>query len=115
DLLGLGTTFNVLVSLFHRRPVRQGLFGRPLFREPLDRHFWWIGTVAALAGIGVSAASLGLALRGWAIERLWLYLTAGAMLILLGLQLVLFWVLMRVLGELSRRQALADADMRAAG
>ncbi len=115
DLLGLGTTFNVLVSLFHRRPVRQGLFGRPLFREPLDRHFWWIGTVATLGGIGVSAASLGLALRGWAIERLWLYLTAGAMLILLGLQLVLFWVLMRVLGELSHRQALADADMRAAG
>ena len=38
-LFSLGATFNYLVSLFHRESIRQGLLGRPLFKEPLERHF----------------------------------------------------------------------------
>jgi hypothetical protein len=111
DLFALGATFNYLVTLFHKRPVRQGLFGRPIFRVPLDRHFWWMGGLAGLAGLAFGGVSLVLGLQGWPIERLWLYLLAGTMLVLVGLQLAIFWVIMRVLEELSQREALAKADM----
>ena len=54
---------------------------------------------------------LVLGLSGWPIERLWLYFLAATMLLLLGAQLALFWVIMRVLEELSQRDALAQADV----
>lgn len=114
DLFALGATFNYLVSLFHKRPVRQGLFGKPVFKSPLDRHFWWIGLLAALAGLALGIASLVLGLNGWPVERLWLYLLAGTMLVLVGIQLVVFWVIMRVLEELSQREAMAKADAECA-
>jgi glycosyltransferase involved in cell wall biosynthesis len=111
DLFALGATFNYLVTLFHKRPVRQGLFGRPIFRTPLDRHFWWMGGLAVFAGLAFGVVSLILGVQGWPVERLWLYLLAGTMLMLVGIQLVIFWVIMRVLEELSQREALVKADM----
>jgi glycosyltransferase involved in cell wall biosynthesis len=111
NLFALGIMFNYLVSLFHKRPVRQGLFGRPIFRVPLDRQFWWMGLLGVVSGLALGALSLVLALRGWPIERLWLYLLAGTTLVLVGIQLEIFWVIMRVLDELSQREALVKADM----
>jgi hypothetical protein len=111
DIFALGVTFNYLVSLFHKRPVRQGLFGEPIFKTPLDRQFWWMGLLAILAGLAFGAASLALGLGGWPVERLWLYLLAGTMLVLVGTQLVIFWVVVRVLEELSQRDVLVDADL----
>ena len=110
-LFALGATFNYLVSLFHKSPVRQGLFGKPIFNPPLEHHFGWIGLVMIGAGMALGIASLALGLGGWPIARLWLYLLAGAMLALVGLQLGVFWVIMRVLDELSRREALVCEDM----
>ncbi len=110
-LFALGATFNYLVSLFHKHPVRQGLFGRPIFDPPLDRHFWWLGALSLLGGLGLGLLSFTLSLNSWTIERLWLYLLAGTMLALMGLQLMLFWVLMRVLETLSQRELLIRADM----
>jgi len=110
NLFALGVTFNYLVSLFHKRPVRQGLFGRPIFRVPLDRQFWWMGLLGVMSGLAFGVISLVLALRGWPIERLWLYLLTGTMLILVGIQLEVFWVIVRVLDELSQREALVKAD-----
>jgi len=111
DLFALGVTFNYLVSLFHKRPIRQGLFDRPLFKQPIERHFWWWGLLAMAAGFVLGFASFGLALNDWPIERLWLYLLAGTMLILVGLQLVLFWIIMRVLLELSQRELMVQNDL----
>jgi len=111
DIFALGVTFNYLVSLFHQRPVRQGLFGEPIFKEPLDRHFWWMGLLGVLAGLAFGGVSLGLGLGGWPVERLWLYLLAGTMLVLVGTQLVIFWVIARVLEELSQREAMVEADL----
>ncbi len=102
-IFSLGVTFNYLVSLFYRRPTRQGLFGRPLFRAPLERHFGWLGLAAALAGVLLGLASLGLGARGWEIARLWLYLVGSAMLILAGVQLVISWIQLRILEELVQR------------
>ena len=111
DLFALGATFNYLVALFNKGVVQKGLFGRPIFDPPLDRHFGWMGLVAILGGIGLGIVSLILGLNGWDIERLWLYLTTGAMLVLMGVQLDIFWVIMRVLEELSQREVLIRSDL----
>jgi hypothetical protein len=111
SIFSLGATFNYLVSLFHHEPVRQGLFGRPIFDPPLDRQFGWIGLLAALAGLLLGAASVGLGLAGWPVSRLWLYLLGAAMLILVGVQLMISWVVMRILDGLNERERLVKADL----
>jgi glycosyltransferase involved in cell wall biosynthesis len=111
SLFSLGITFNYLISLFYKKPVRQGLFGKPLFKTPLDRHFGWLGMLFLLFGLLIGVASFALGLSGWEIARLWLYLLASAMFILVGVQLVIFWVLLRVLDELSQREFLVNQDM----
>jgi glycosyltransferase involved in cell wall biosynthesis len=111
SIFALGTTFNYLVSLFYQTPIRQGLFGKPIFTPSLDHYFGWIGSIVLLAGVAMGAVSLALGLSGWEIARLWLYLLGSAMLVLVGIQLVVYWILMRVLEELSQRSALAQKDL----
>ncbi|MEJ2600886.1 MAG: glycosyltransferase family 2 protein [Anaerolineales bacterium] len=106
----LGATFNYLVSLFYKRPIRQGLFGKPLLKTPIDRHFGWMGTLAFMLGIGLAIASLILGINGWEISRLWLYLVGSAMLVLTGVQLGIYWLLMRVLEELSQREFIDQSE-----
>jgi hypothetical protein len=111
SLFALGVTFNYLVTLFYKRPVRQGLFGKPLFKAPLDRQFGWMGALAVALGLVIAGVSLGLGVSGWEIARLWLYLLGSAMLVLMGVQLVTYWILLRVLDELSQREILAQNDL----
>lgn len=110
-LFSLGATFNYLVSLFHRQPIRQGLFGKPLFKRPLERHFGWMGLAAMGLGLALGVASLLLSLDGWSIDRLWFWLLYAVMLLLVGLQLTVFWLIMRVLDELSQREPLVAQDL----
>ena len=112
SLFALGITFNYLVALFHQQPVRQGLFGRPLLNTPLDRYFGWLGALALAAGFTIGITSLTLGLNGWDMERLWFYGLISAMAIIVGVQLIVFWVLLRVLDELSVREASTLADLR---
>ena len=111
NIFALGITFNYLVALFYKKPIKQGLFGKPIFKTPLDQHFGWMGMAAMLVGFGVGVASLVLGLRGWEIERLWFYLLGCAMIFLAGIQLVVYWLLLRILEELSQREALTKQDM----
>jgi glycosyltransferase involved in cell wall biosynthesis len=111
SVFALGATFNYLVSLFYKQPIRQGLFGRPLFKTSLDHHFSWLGVISVFIGLLIGAASLLLGLNGWEIARLWLYLLGSAMFILVGVQLVIYWILMRVLEELSQRETLTQQDL----
>jgi hypothetical protein len=97
----LGASFNYLVSLFHSRPIRQGLFRRPVFTRPIEQLFLPSGVGAVLLGVTVAVVSFTLALQGWPIERLWLYLTASAMCLLIGIQLLLWWLMASVLRQLS--------------
>jgi glycosyltransferase involved in cell wall biosynthesis len=113
SLFILGAMFNYLVAIFYHRPIRQGLFGRPIFRTPLDRRFWWMGLAAIAVGIMLAVASLALGLSGWPLSRLWLWQLLGAMSILVGVQLVIGWFIMRVLEELSRREDQVNGDLRA--
>lgn len=106
SIFALGATFNYLVSLFYERPIRQGLFGRPIFKKPLEQSFGWMGGVSFGLGILVAIVSLILGISGWPIDRLWLYLMGSAMLILVGVQLIIYWILMRVLEELNQREVI---------
>ncbi len=111
SLFGLGATFNYLVALLRKRPVRMGLFGKPIFDPPLDRHFGWLGlTIGGLGGI-LAVAALVLGLHGWALDRLSLYLVGSSLLMLVGLQLGTSWVLMRTLQELSEREIQTQHDL----
>jgi glycosyltransferase involved in cell wall biosynthesis len=111
DLFALGVTFNYLVSLFYKKPIRQGLFGKPIFKTPLDQQFGWMGMLSLLAGFGIGVMSLVLGLGGWPIERLWFYMLGSALIFLAGVQLVIYWLLLRVLDELNQREVLTKQDM----
>ncbi len=112
SLFSLGATFNYLVSIFRRKPVREGLFGKPIFDPPLDRQFGWMGLLAGVVGLLLAVVSLALGIGGSDISRLWLYLLGSAMLVLVGLQLVISWFLMRKLEELSEREVQAQTDLQ---
>jgi hypothetical protein len=111
SIFALGSTFNYLVTLFYKQPIRQGVFGKPIFNPSLDYYFSWIGLGALLAGLLLGGASTILGVNGWEISRLWLYMLGSAMFILVGVQLIIYWILMRVLEELSQRGEMTRKDM----
>ncbi|MGB8645931.1 MAG: glycosyltransferase [Anaerolineae bacterium] len=111
SLFSLGAMFNYLVALFHKRPVRQGLFGKPIFNPPLDHHFGWVGLVSVAVGTLLSLGALGFGLTSWPIERMWFYLLASALLVVIGIQLAISWLVMRVLEELAQRDVAAQRDL----
>jgi len=111
SLFTLGVTFNYLVSLFYKRPIRQGLFGKPMLKTPLELQFGWIGLVIFLAGSLLALVTLALGINGWDSNRIWLYLLISGMSVLIGVQLMINWFLVRVLGELSNRPDNAEKDM----
>jgi glycosyltransferase involved in cell wall biosynthesis len=113
SIFALGATFNYLVALFIGRPVRQGLFKKPLFKVPLERRFGWLGLIAILLGLALGLVSMILGAQGWEVARLWLYLLGAAMFLLIGLQLVVYWLLIRVLDELSQRTFQIQKDLDA--
>ena len=104
SIFATGASFNYLVSLFYRRPIRQGLLRKPMFKAPIEKHFLPSGIALLLLGVVASGVSLSLSFSGWPIERLWLYLSASALLALVGLQLTMSWLMMSVLRELSERE-----------
>lgn len=111
NLLALGITFNYLVALLYKKPIRQGLFGKPIFKTPLDKHFGWMGLVAILLGPIVGLVALLIGADSWEIGRLWFYMVCSALIFLVGVQLVVYWLLLRILEELSQREILTKQDM----
>ena len=111
NFFALGVTFNYLVSLFYKKPIRQGLFGKPIFKTPLDKQFGWMGGVSVLVGVVIAIIALTLGINGWEIGRLWFYLLGSAMLFLAGIQLFVYWLLFRILDELSQREILTKQDL----
>jgi hypothetical protein len=112
SLFALGVTFNYMVSIFHKQPIRQGLFGKPVFKTPLNHQFGWMGLASFVVGLIVAIASLIIGIGGSdGIERLWLYLLGSAMMMLVGVQLGIYWILLRVLEELSDRERLTKEDL----
>lgn len=111
NLLALGITFNYLVALFYKKPIRQGLFGKPIFKTPLDRQFGWIGLAALVAGPALALTALLVGGSSWEMGRLWFYMVGSALIFLVGVQLVIYWLLLRILEELSQRGVLTKQDI----
>jgi glycosyltransferase involved in cell wall biosynthesis len=111
SIFSLGITFNYLVSMFYKRPIRQGLFGKPILKTSVDHHFGWFGGSLFIIGVITSIVSVTLSLNGWDITRLWFYMLSSAMLMLVGMELVIYWILLRVLDELSQREVSAEQDL----
>ena len=106
-LFTTGVVFNYVVSLFHHRYIRQGLFGRPLFSTPLEYYFGWLGIAAAVGGVLLYVITK---LAGLA-PTPWFYSVISAMLVLVGAQLFTSWTLVRVLSVLSERESRRLRDL----
>jgi hypothetical protein len=108
----LGICFNYFVALFHKEPVRQGIFGRPIFPR-LEQHFGWIGLTLFMVGSAIGLTTLAFGLRGIPVDRLWFYYLISAGAALVGVQLMIAWVQMQVLEALSLRERLVHQDLDA--
>ena len=111
SVFAFGATFNYLVSLFYPQPIRQGVFGKPVFKKPLEQSFGWMGLLLVLVSIAIGIISLVIGISQANVLRMWLYLLGSALFALTGFQMVIYWALMRVLAELSRRKDLVQQDM----
>jgi glycosyltransferase involved in cell wall biosynthesis len=107
-----GTSFSYLVALFHKRPIRQGMFGPRGNGRKIERHYWWLGLLAILSGISVYGAAVAFDLTNPALANSWFAPVASALMVLTGVQLMSAWGLARVLAELSRRDGEMEADLR---
>ncbi|HXF70779.1 MAG TPA: glycosyltransferase family 2 protein [Thermoflexus sp.] len=112
-LFAIGTLFNYIVSLFYKRPIRQGLFGRPLFRRPLEQRFLPMGALSI---------AIGLALYGWAalagltsppFPAPWFVPAVSALAVVMGVDLLTAGILVRALTELSQRELRIRRDLEA--
>jgi hypothetical protein len=90
------------------------LFGRPLFTPSIDHYFGWLG-LGLWGWPGGWDEQRGVGVNGWEIARLWLYLLGSAMFVVVGAQLIIYWVLMRVLEELSQRETQMKRDLGKVG
>jgi glycosyltransferase involved in cell wall biosynthesis len=106
-LFSTGTLFNYIVSLFHHRHIRQGLFGRPIFGTPLENHFGWIGIVAGGGGVILYIVTKLTDLA----PTPWFYPVVSAMIVLMGVQLCTSWTLVKVLSTLSERETRKLQDL----
>ncbi|MGQ9613993.1 glycosyltransferase family 2 protein [Chloroflexus sp.] len=106
-----GTSFSYLVALFHKRAIRQGLFGRRGNGRRIERHYWWLGLLAMIGGVMTYVAAVAFELTNPALPHSWFAPVVSAMLVLMGVQLVSAWGLARVLAELSRRESDQEADL----
>jgi glycosyltransferase involved in cell wall biosynthesis len=112
SLFSLGAMFNHLVSLFQKRIVQGGLFGKRVFDPPLETHFGTLGLIAVAIG-GISGVVLLIAaVSGGTLEQMWLWMIASAMMTLIGVQLIVARVIMNVLDDLSQREIKQEQDMQ---
>jgi hypothetical protein len=112
SLFSLGAMFNHLVSLFQKRIVQGGLFGKRIFDPPLETHFGLLGMIAVAVGVIMAVVLLGAAASGGTLEQLWLWMVASAMATLIGVQLIVARVIMNVLADLSQREIKQEQDMQ---
>lgn len=107
-----GTTFSYVVALFHRDPIRQGLFGPRGNGRRIEGHYWWLGLLSMLIGFGIYVAAVVFNLTDPSLAASWFAPVLSALLVLTGVQLMSAWALARVLAELSRRDSEKEADLK---
>ncbi|WP_026369870.1 glycosyltransferase family 2 protein [Kallotenue papyrolyticum] len=111
-LVTSGRLYNYIVSLFYRRPIRQGILGRPLFRPNLERIFFGVaGLVSIGAGIGLYLVAVAYHLTDATAAAPWFLPAMSALLVLNGIQLIASWVLALMLQTLSQRDLRMRDDL----
>lgn len=114
NIFSIGTVFNYLVSLFHKRPIRQGVLGKPLLNKPLEGQFGWLGLGSMTLGGLIYSFSVW---RRWDRSKHkpqvapWFAPASSTILVLTGLQLITSWLLTLVLSELTKRDTKAQKDL----
>ena len=111
NIFTIGTTFNYIVSLFHRRQIRQGLLGRPIFQTPLESHFGWLGLTAIGAGVIIYLLAIW---QNWtSADNIapWFMPAVSTIMVLTGIQMVTSWLLIILLADLSEREMKASEDL----
>jgi hypothetical protein len=111
SLFSIGISFNHLVALFHHHPIHQDNVVTRVLGPAPERHFGWLGLAFGTIGVALGGASLALGLSGWEITRIWLWMLGSALFVLVGTQLVLFWLLIQVLDSLDGREEQIGADL----
>ena len=113
SIFTFGATLNYLAGLMRGETVRLGLFGKPIFEPSLDHHFGWMGLAAAAVGVVISVLALVANAGSPAPDfaSLFFYFLGSAMFIMVGIQLIVSWILMRVLEEMSKRKQQAAQDL----
>ena len=106
SIYSLGLTFGFLVALFRSPRLERSTPGRML-----ESHFGWLGGCSIGLGVLLSAASMLLGASGWEIGRIWLWLLGSALFVLVGLQLVITWILVRVVEKLFGRAAAIEQEL----
>jgi glycosyltransferase involved in cell wall biosynthesis len=107
NLFSVGTVFNYVVGLFHRRPIRQGLFGRPIFNRPLEMKFGTIGAIFLGVALVIFMAALVISPS----EPAWFLVVPSAMFAITGIQLGTCWMLVKTLADLALREQKAAGDL----
>jgi hypothetical protein len=113
SIFSTGAIFNYIVSLFHKRPIRQGLFGKPIFRNPLEQYFGWLGSAIVFGGMLLYSVDIW---RRWHRPRQgevapWFVPAVSTVSVLTGLHMITSWLLALVLSELSKRETQAQSDL----
>jgi len=106
-----GTSFSYIVALFHKRPIRQGMFGPRGNGRKIEKHYWWLGILAIVLGVVLYIAAVAFDLTNPASQISWFAPVVSALMVLTGVQLMSAWSLARVLAELSVREGLAARDL----
>jgi hypothetical protein len=112
SVYSLGVTFSFLVALFHHKPLRQGSPARGALVRSLEPSFGWFGILGMAIGIGLALTAIILGSAGWEISRLWFWLLGGALFFLVGIQLLISWIVVRVLKALAEREELIHGEMQ---
>ena len=110
SVYSFGISFGFLVSLFHRRPVRRLLF-RGFFATGIERQLGWVGGSSIGLGIVLALTSMIAGNGAWNLERIWLWLLVSALFVLVGTQVVISWILARVLEKLAQRDAVVRREL----
>jgi hypothetical protein len=107
----MGIAFNYLVALFHQNPIRQKTLTEKIIGPSLERRSGSIGFGIGMAGAALGIVSLVLGLRGWEITRFWLWQLGSALFLLMGAQIILFRLLIRITATLSGRELGIENDL----
>jgi hypothetical protein len=104
NVLFFGAVANVVLAATHRMPpYRNSLLARILLRPFVLRHLWLLGVLLMLSAAVLNHEGLYTYLTSGKVYIHWSYVLTGCMLFLLGLSLLLWGSLVRVVDVEGKR------------